>query len=144
MLALALPQGLLLVGLLTIFTSHGIAAVADCQAAVRLAFIPIGAYVASRVLGVRLSELWSAAWAPLLSGAVAMLAMGAIEHVVTEPWPALLCGALAGGAVYLLLVRLLAGDAVSSLWALVRDAWRARRTPHAAVAGTAGNPVEGV
>ncbi len=144
MLALAVPQGLLLVGLLTIFTSHGIAAVAGCQAAVRLAFVPIGAYVATRVLGVALKDLCSAAWAPLLAGAIAMLAMGAIEHAVTEPWPALVCGGLVGGTLYLLLVRLLAGDAVSSLSALVRSAWAARRTPNAAVAATTGNSVEGV
>ena len=42
LLKLAVPQGLLLVALLAIFTKHGIAAAAGCQAVARGTFVPIG------------------------------------------------------------------------------------------------------
>ena len=69
MLKLAVPQGLLLVVLIAIFVDDGIAAVAGCQAAARLVFVPIGVYVSTRVLGLRVRGLWSAAWPPLLAAA---------------------------------------------------------------------------
>lgn len=129
MLKLAVPQGLLLVVLIAIFVDDGIAAVAGCQAAARLIFVPIGVYVSTRVLGLRVRGLWNAAWPPFLAAAGMAAVIVPIEHAITSPWPAILAGCALGGAVYLALIWLLARDALLNLWRIARSASVARHRP---------------
>lgn len=120
MLKLAVPQGLLLVVLLVAFVHDGIAAVAACQAATRAVFVPIGVYVSVRVLGIRARELWHAAW-PAVVATVGMTAVIVpVAYAISSPWPALIISGALGGAVYMGLARLLAGDALATIWNLVR------------------------
>lgn len=120
MVKLALPQALLLIVLIAIFVHHGIAAVAGCQAAVRITFVAIGVYVSTRVLGLRARALWSAVWPPLAAAAGMAVVIVALEHMITSPWPTVLISSALGGAVYLGLAWLLAGDALPALWRLAR------------------------
>jgi O-antigen/teichoic acid export membrane protein len=113
---IAVPQVLLLVTLIAIFVSHGILAVAACQTAVRILFVPIGVYVATRVLGLRTRELWTAAWPALAAAAAMMAVMVTLQHAIASPWVALLTAGALGAAVYVGLIWLLERDALRGLW----------------------------
>lgn len=120
MAKLAVPQGLLLVALLAIFVSHGLAAVAACQAGVRMLFVAIGVFVSTRVLALRARDLLDALWPALAATGGMVAAIVPVELAIGSPWPRLLAGCAVGGAAYCGLAWLLAGDAVRGLWTLVR------------------------
>lgn len=131
MVKLAVPQGVLLVAALVIFVHDGIAAVAACQAVVRVAFVVIGVYVSTRILELRLRDLFAVGWPAAIAAAGMAAVIIPLEHAITSPWPALLVCSILGGGVYLGLAWTLAGDAIPSLLRLV-------------VARTARGQVEGV
>jgi hypothetical protein len=123
-----------LVALIAVFVHDGIVAVAACQAAARIAFVPIGLYVSRRVLGLQLRGLWDAAWPAALAAAVMAAAIVPIEHAIASPWPSLIVGLAAGGTVYTGLAWLLAGDSLTSLWGLARTRAGQTSTPQPALA----------
>ena len=143
LLKLAVPQGLLLVALLAIFTKHGIAAAAGCQAVARGAFIPIGLYVSTRVLGLRLRELWGAFWPAVLASAGMAAVILPIERSITSPWAALGISCVVGGAVYLGLAWLLAAESLRQLWRLARARGVRSQIAQAGVVADTTNSVEG-
>ncbi len=113
---IAVPQLLVLVALIAIFVGHGIVAVAACQTAARVLFAPLGVYVATRTLGLRVRDLWTAAWPAFLAAAVMMAAMFAMQQAVTSPWGALLSAGALGAIVYGVMIWIFERDAVLRLW----------------------------
>lgn len=120
MVKLAVPQGIMLVALIAIFVHDGLVAVAWCQAAVRVTFVAIGVYVSTRVLGLRARELWRVSWPPAAAAAGMAAVILPLHGMLASPWPSLLASTVAGAVVYIGLARVLAGDALPGLWALIR------------------------
>ena len=125
LLLLAIPRAGLLIAALLAFGSHGIVAVAGCQAAVAAAFSAAGIVLASRLLEIRPGRLWSAAW-PSLAATGGMAAVLLLSGpVIGGPWPVLVTGAVAGGAAYLMLLWLFDGASLQRLLATARPPVRA-------------------
>lgn len=123
LLKLAIPRTVLLVGAIAIFVSEGTTAVAGCQAAVAGLFSVIGILLASRLLSVPLRRMLRLAVVPLIaSGAMAAVILGS-DALLDDQWVTLVVAGLAGGAVYLAAIGLLAPDAVRDLRS------KLRRTP---------------
>ena len=122
MVKLAVPQGLLLLALVAVVVSHGIVAVAGCQAAVRVIVVAAGMVVSTRVLGLRTRELWSVTWPAMIAAGGMAAVIVPVERAIVSPWVALVTSVALGGTVYVGLAWLLARDAVSSLWTLARGA----------------------
>ena len=119
MLKLAIPQGILLVVAVAVFVPFGITAVAWCQAAVRELFVAISIAVSMRVLGIRARELVRAARPAVIASGGMALVMAPLEQAISSPWSSIVICCAAGGAVYLALVWLLAGDAIPAVWRLI-------------------------
>jgi O-antigen/teichoic acid export membrane protein len=125
LLKLAVPRTTMLVVAVWIFVSNGITAVAAAHAAVAGLFSVIGILLASRLLGVRLSRLLGLGVAPLIATAVMSAVVIGVDSLVDSAWATVLVAGVAGGAVYLGVLALLAPDAVRDL----RDKLRAPPPP---------------
>ncbi|HEV2974711.1 MAG TPA: lipopolysaccharide biosynthesis protein [Solirubrobacteraceae bacterium] len=101
MVAFAVPAVLILIGLLVIFTRHGILTVAVVTTALQATAAPVQALVVSRQL--RMSFLVSLR--PLVAPALATAAMAAalfvIDRAIAVPWAVLAVGIPVGVLVYL-------------------------------------------
>lgn len=117
LLALAVPRAGLLIASLVLFGSHGIVAVAGCQAAVAAAFSAAGIVLAARLLAIRPAHLWSTAWPSLAAAAAMALVLLSIGRAIGDDWPALTAAALSAGAVYLALLWLCDRTALERLLA---------------------------
>jgi lipopolysaccharide exporter len=115
LLKLSLVRTPLLIGSLAVFVDEGITAVAACQAGVVLLFFFITTGIASRMLDVNVRSILTAVWPPFAASAVLALVLLAVNRLIESPWPTLCTGAIAGGAVYLGLLWLLAPDALNDL-----------------------------
>lgn len=115
LLWLAAPRALLVVVLLLVFVSDGLVAVAWVQAGVAAGFSALSMLLASRLLNVSISSIWTAVRGPA-AGTVALLAAAAAaSHPVETPLLAVLAGTAAGGLAYVIGVRLLCWDSVREL-----------------------------
>ena len=121
MVKLAVPQGVILVVLIAVFVRQGLVAVAACQSAVRLVFVLIGMYVSTTVLGFRGRDLWGAIWPALAAAAGLAIVTFAVGQVVHPPLLRLVVSTVCGGAVYVALTGLLAGELVSDLGRFARS-----------------------
>ena len=117
LLLLAIPRAGLLVAALLLFGSHGIVAVAGCQAGVAAAFSAAGIVLASRMLEIPPGQLWSAAWPSLAATGGMAAALLLSGPVIVGAWPALVTGLVAGGAAYLTLLWLFDGASLQRLLA---------------------------
>jgi PST family polysaccharide transporter len=112
----SIPLLFVLAGLLVIFTSEGILAVALATTALQATIAPAQALVVSRQLGLRMADSLRV----LIPTVIAAAAMGgvlvAIDRLISAPALALLLGVPAGAAVYL-----------GALWLLAREELRALR-----------------
>jgi PST family polysaccharide transporter len=117
LLLLAIPRAGLLITALLVFGSHGIVAVAACQAGVAAAFSAAGIALASRLLEIRPGLLWSAAWPSLAASGGMAAALLLSGPVVGGAWPRLALGLFAGGAAYLTLLWLFDGASLQRLLA---------------------------
>ncbi|MDQ3890403.1 MAG: lipopolysaccharide biosynthesis protein [Actinomycetota bacterium] len=125
LLKLSLIRTPLLIAALALFVDKGITAVAACQAGVVVLFFFVTTAIASRMLEVALREIGAAVWPPLAASAVLALALAAVHRLIEAPWPALAVGTIAGAAVYLGALWVLAPDALRDLRARI-----ARRGPN--------------
>ncbi len=116
LLLLAVPRAGLLIAALVLFGSHGIVAVAACQAAVAAAFSATGIVLASRLLELRARRLWSSAW-PSLAATAGMAVVLLLGAPLVGGWPGVVTGAVAGGAAYLALLWLFDGASLRRLLA---------------------------
>lgn len=122
LLKLALPRTALLIGAVAVFVDDGIVAVAGCQAAVAALFSVVGLLLASRLLRVRLRRLVAAMAPTLIATAGMAVALALVSEGVAALWATLIVAAVAGAAVYLGLLWLVARDAVLELLARLRGA----------------------
>jgi O-antigen/teichoic acid export membrane protein len=100
---------------LILFTDLGITAVAASQAAVAGAASVVGIALASRLLEVRLSGIFTAVW-PAVCGAVLMaVPMVLVDRLVEGAWPALIAGGAVGLLTYVGFLLLAAPDTVRFL-----------------------------
>jgi O-antigen/teichoic acid export membrane protein len=120
LLKLAVPRAALLVGSVALLANRGIVAVAGCQAAVAGLFSIIGLVLASRLLQVGPHRLLGAIWPPLVASAAMAGVLFVLERAITPPWPTLVASGVAGAAVYLGMLWLLARDALRDLWLKLR------------------------
>jgi O-antigen/teichoic acid export membrane protein len=123
LLKLAIPRTILLVGAIAIFVSEGTTAVAGCQAAVAGLFSVIGILLASRLLSVPLRRLLRLSVTPVVASAAMAAVILGIDFVIDGALLTLVLAGLAGGAVYLALLAVLAPDAVRDIRS------KLRRTP---------------
>ncbi|HET6448741.1 MAG TPA: lipopolysaccharide biosynthesis protein [Conexibacter sp.] len=110
LVVLTIPYVTLLVTLLTIFTDHGIVAVAGCMAGMQAGFLSFTWLIAARRLGVNPARVLAQLGRPLVAAAALAIVLYPLEHAIDSPWPALVAGGIAGGAVYALMVWLLERD----------------------------------
>jgi PST family polysaccharide transporter len=125
LLALGVPRTILLIAAVGLFVHDGIVAVAAAMTGVTCLFAVIGMVLATRLLGIGWRGLWSASWSALLATAGMAAALIPIERAISEPVPALAVGIVAGTAVYLVLLMLLARDQLMRL----RETAFPRRAP---------------
>jgi O-antigen/teichoic acid export membrane protein len=118
LLKLAIPRAALLIAAVAAFVNEGIVAVAWCQAGVAALFAAIGIGLATRLLGVGLVRIWSAAWPALVAVLGMLLVVIPIERAVDDPWATILVGGTAGGLFYLTLIWLLDRESLHHLRAL--------------------------
>jgi O-antigen/teichoic acid export membrane protein len=125
LLKLAVPRTTMLVAGVWIFVSNGLTAVAAVHAVVAGLFSVIGILLASRLLGVTLPRLLSVGVAPLAATAAMSAVLLGVNALFDSAVLTVLVGGVAGGAVYVGLLGLLAGDAARDL----RDKLRAAPPP---------------
>ncbi len=123
LLAISLPEAVLLLAAIWTFVDEGIVAVAACKAVVMGLFALVSTVVGMRYLDVGPRSVWQAVWPPLLATAGMAAVLVPIERVIDSPWPALVSAGVLGGTVYLGLLWLFARDALLRL----RDMAFARR-----------------
>jgi PST family polysaccharide transporter len=114
LLKLALPRAALVIASIALVVDEGIVAVAACQAGVASLFAVIGMAIASRMLGVRAGELFSAIWPPAVASAATGAAALGVTAAIDDPWPALAVAIPACAVTY-------AGTLWLAAPALVRD-----------------------
>lgn len=110
LIVFTVPGLVALVTLLVIFTDQGIMAVALATTAIQAVSLPITAVVASRRLRLPLMANVRALVPAAVAAAVMTAAIVPIERFVAAPLPALLLGGIAGAAVYLGMLMLVARD----------------------------------
>lgn len=115
LLKLAVIRVAVLVGLVAIFVSEGIVAVAWCLAAVVMVFFVVSMAIAGRLFAVTVRQMWFAVWPGLVSAAAMSAALYPVERAIDSPWPALLAGTAVGAVVYLGALRLLAPESLREL-----------------------------
>jgi PST family polysaccharide transporter len=120
LLALSIPEGILLFGAIWFFVDDGIVAVAICMASVLGLFALVSTVAGMRVLHVGLRQVWNAVWPPLAATAGMVAVLVPIERMIDSPWPALIAGGVLGGATYLALLWVFARDALMRLRDLAR------------------------
>jgi O-antigen/teichoic acid export membrane protein len=120
LLALSIPEGIMLFAAIWIFVDDGIVAVAICMASVLGLFALVSTVAGMRVLHVGSRQVWSALWPPLAATAGMVAVLVPIERTIDSPWPALAAGGVLGGATYLALLWVFARDALIRLRDLAR------------------------
>lgn len=117
---LAIPNlGLLIVGLV-LFADRGLVAVALAQLVSTGVAAACNMWLATRHVGARPADFARAAWAPLLSAAAMAGVLLATRRVIDPMLLELAVGGLAGGAAYVVAVRLLVPDLVADARAKLR------------------------
>ena len=120
LLAVGVPEAILLFAAIWTFVDHGIVAVAACMAGVMGATALINTGLAMAKLGVGMRAVWRLLWPPLLATAGMAAVLFPIERAIDSPWPALVIGGVAGGLTYLGLLWLFARDALIRLRDIAR------------------------
>ncbi|MDO8184241.1 lipopolysaccharide biosynthesis protein [Conexibacter sp. JD483] len=118
MVAFTVPALVVLVILLAFVTDEGIMAVAKATTAIQLVALPATALIAARVLKLPLLRSLTPIVPSLFGALVMAAAMYPIEHFVSSPLLALVAGGLAGVAVYLGMLLLVARDDLRRLRAI--------------------------
>jgi lipopolysaccharide exporter len=134
LLKLAVPRAILVVASIALLVDEGTVAVAACQAGAAALFEIIGLGVAVRMLGLRPVQLVAALW-PALATAAATGAVAALSELLFDgPWATLAVAVAAGGAVYGLVLRVVAPDVLAE----IRSATGLYRRPLVSREGTSG------
>ena len=115
MVAFSIPWILILAGLLAIFTSEGIVAVALATTALQATIAPVQATAVSRQLGLPLSASIRLLIPPVLAAAAMAGPLVAVDRLISAPLPALLVGVPLGATIYLGVLWLLARDELRTL-----------------------------
>jgi lipopolysaccharide exporter len=114
LLALAIPQLVILVASLAVFVDRGIVAVAACQAATAALVAALSTVLAARLLAVPYVALLDELWAPLVAAAIMGLALVGVAAVLPT-WPALLAGAVLGVVLYVGVLSMVRREAVGDV-----------------------------
>jgi lipopolysaccharide exporter len=136
---IAARLAVLITGLL-IFTSSGLIAVAACQAVAVGSVEAVGLWLASRLVGVSLRDLWSEVRPCLVAGVAMVAPMLAIESAVGDPAVAAIGGVLAGAAVYLGVLWLTAREMLTYILVKILPARSAALHRQAELAGRQESP----
>lgn len=109
MIVFSIPTILLLAGLLVIFTSDGIVAVAVATTALQATIAPVQATVVSRQLEMSLWVSIRVLIPPVLAAAAMSVVLLGVDRLISAPLPALLVGIPVGALVYLCVLWPMAG-----------------------------------
>lgn len=115
MVAFAVPAVLVLIGLLAIFTSQGILAVAIATTALQATAAPAQAAVVSRQLKMPFLASLRPLVAPSVAAAVMAAALFAVDRAIDVPWVVLVVGIPVGVAVYLSVLLVVAREHLQAL-----------------------------
>jgi PST family polysaccharide transporter len=118
LIAFAVPELFVLATLLVVFTDHGIVAVALVTTLLQAALVPVQVTIVSRQLKMSLWESARTLLVPLAGSAVMAAVLIPVEQLIEPPLPALIVGVVAGAAVYLGMLWLLARDQLLRLRAM--------------------------
>lgn len=132
LLAVGVPEAILLFAAIWTFVNDGIVAVAACMAGVMGLVALINTVLGMVKLDVGPRAVWSLFWPPLVATAGMAAVMFPIERAIDSPWPALLAGGIAGGLTYLALLWLFAREALIRLRDIARGQSGGREGENAA------------
>jgi PST family polysaccharide transporter len=119
MVSLSIPWIGILAGLLLIFTSHGIVAVAIATTALQATIAPVQATVVSRQLGLPLRASLRELVSPVLASAAMAGPLVALVLLLPAALPAVLVGVPLGAMIYLSVLWLLAREDLLTLRTIV-------------------------
>ena len=117
---IAIPRAILVVAAIAVFVDRGIVAVALCQAAVGGLFAAVAIVFASRMLGTGMRPIGGAAWPAVAAGAAMASVLMAAARLLDDPYVLLVVGGPLGGLSYVLVLWLVAPEALRWLVAKVR------------------------
>jgi hypothetical protein len=111
-LKLAIPQAVALIVGSILVVHRGIVAVSWVQAGIAIAAQVSVIVIAHRMFGLTARSVLRALRPAILASAGLAVVLLGLNHLVTDPWPAVISGGLVGGAVYIGLLLLLAPEVV--------------------------------
>lgn len=120
LLRFALLELVTLVPAVIIFAHNGIEAVAACQAGSTVVVISVSLPGIMKMLGISARTIVAAIAAPIAAATAMGVVLYAVDQVMDRPWPTLVVGMTAGGAVYAGMLWLTARETIRELWAAVR------------------------
>ena len=115
LLALAIPQLVVLIVSLALLVDEGIVAAAACQAGAAGLVALLSTALAARLLAVRPRALLDEVWAPVLAAGPMGAVLVGVEHLLPA-WLALLVGAVVGTATYVGVLLVVRREALEYLW----------------------------
>lgn len=116
MVAFSIPVIFVLAGLLVVFTSEGIVAVALATSALQATIAPVQAAVVSRQLEMPFWHSVRELIPPTLAASAMAATLWGMIQLIAGYVPQLLIGVPLGAAVYIALLWLLAGNELRALW----------------------------
>ena len=129
LLWLILGRLAILIGGLILFASLGITAVAICQAVAVAIMEAGGVWLACHRLNVRWRDLWAQVWACLVAGLAMTPVLVGVEWSVSNPWVAVIVGALASVGIYVAVLLAIAPDAIHYILSKLRPGSQAAPLP---------------
>jgi PST family polysaccharide transporter len=140
LLRLALLELVALIPAVAIFVSHGITAVAACQAGSTMLVVAVSLPLVLRTLGLPSSLLAGVVGAPLLAAATMAGVLLAVDDVLVGPLPVLAVGAVLGAAAYGGVMWMVARSTVRELVGVLRPMLRGNPPPEPAPEDGAPTP----
>lgn len=141
LLRLAIVELVALIPAVAIFVSHGITAVAACQAGSTMVVVGFSLSLVMRDLRLRPRTLTGLVAGPLLAAAAMAGVLVAVDAVLVTPLPVIGVGAVLGAATYGAIMWLVARSTVRELFAVLRPRLRTTQPPEPAPEDGAPAPV---
>jgi PST family polysaccharide transporter len=135
LLALAVPQAIVLVVGSLLLVHQGIVAIAWVQAAIAIIAQVVTLVIACRMLGISAGGIMRSIGPPLVASAVLAGVLLGVRAVLSGPWPTVIAGGIVGAVVYLGVLHLVAPDLLPSLRQLAFPRRSRVGTPDTSAAG---------
>jgi O-antigen/teichoic acid export membrane protein len=118
LLIIAIPQAVVLIVGSLLLVRRGIVAVAWVQAGIAIVAQVVTLMIACAMFSISALRLVRAVGPPIVASAVLTVVLFGIDRAVSDPWPTVLIGGVAGTVVYFGVLHLLARDMLPRLRAM--------------------------